>query len=332
MADAAEQQIPFSEHEYLAVPTASLIHRKTALSDLFVRLPTDRMVKVAHKGGAIDPERIARFGDKSVSHLYVPKAEFGFIVSDLVRGAEGLNLLQNVPTDLKIAKFFNIAETVYSELLMMPLSDESLGRAVRLSQEISTSLREKPAFAKLVATVVGMGDEFAKHSLGSVVMSNMLVTQLSWSSPKLLSPITMGAFFHDIGLKEIPEEIRFKPRVEMSMDEALLWEQHPAKGVQLLSPLQFITPDVLRIVQEHHEVPNGQGFPAKMRLDRIFPMAKAVSLANVLAHDLFDAHKGGERFSVEAMLQKIDHIYSAMYGLDLSKAARRMFKVDGDED
>lgn len=317
----------FSEAEFLSVPMSSLIHRKVSLSDLFIRLPSDRMVKVAHKGGAIDVERIGRLSEKNVQVLYVHRNDFANVVSDLVRGAEGLAQLDQVPTDMKIAKFFNIAETVYAELLKLPISDESLGRAIRLSQEISTSLREKPDFSKVVKSIVGMGDEFSKHSLGSVVMSNLLVTQLEWSSPKLLAPITLGSFFHDIGLKELPTELWFKNPIEMTHDERTLWETHPAIGVKLLSSMSFITPDVLRIVQEHHELPNGTGFPTKIRLERIFPMAKVVSMGNMLAHDLFDA-QNGQPFSLENMLQKIEHAYGMMYGMDLARAARRIFKKD----
>jgi len=320
--------ICFSEQEFLAVPMSSLIHRKLSLSDLFIRLNTDRMVKVAHKGGAIDVERISRFGEKNVQYLYVHRADFASIVSDLVRGAEGLSHLSQVPADLKLTKFFNIAESVYSEILNLPVSDESLGRAIRLSTEIATTMRDKPDFSKLVKSVVGMGDDFARHSLGCVVMSNLLVAQLDWSSPKLLAPITTGAFFHDVGLKGIPEELWNKNRLEMTKEEAMLWETHPALGVQMLSSIGFITPDVLRIVQEHHELPNGTGFPAKLRLDRIFPMAKVVSFGNVLAHEMFDSHPGKEPFSLEAISQKIEHIYSVMFGADMARAARRIFKKD----
>jgi HD-GYP domain-containing protein (c-di-GMP phosphodiesterase class II) len=320
--------VVYEEDLFIAVPIASLIHRKTAGSDMFVRLSSERMVKVAHKGGAIDVERIERFGEKNVRYLYVYKQDFAGIVSDLVRGAEGLNQLPNVPTDLKMAKFFSIAESVYSELLNLPVSDESLNRAARLATEISATMREKPDFAHLLATLVSLGDEFARHSLGTVVVSNLLMAQLEWSSQKLVGPITMGAFFHDIGLKEVPEELHFKPHVNMNKEEAALWETHPALGVRLLSPLSFVTPDVLRIVGEHHEIPNGTGFPGRLRLDRIFPMAKLVSFANQMAHDLFPPTGQHQPLSMPHMAQKVQHVYSQMYGTDLTKAARRIFKSD----
>jgi HD-GYP domain-containing protein (c-di-GMP phosphodiesterase class II) len=329
---AESAEFSFDEDVFLAVPTASLIHRKTSISDLFVRLSSDRMVKIAHKGGTIDVERINRFGEKNVQYLYVYKQDLSTIVSDLVRGAEGLNQLKNVPSDLRIAKFFSIAESVYAELLQLPISDESLGRAVRLSQEISSSMRERPDFKTLVGTVVSLGDEFTRHSLGTVVVSNLIMTQLKWKSEKVVDPVTTAAFFHDIGLKELPAELHHKPAVHMTKDEAQLWETHTAIGVRLLSPLNFITPDVLRIVQEHHETGNGAGFPGKLRLERIFPLARLVSMANAMAHDLFRTGGGAvQPFSMENMAQKVEHVYAVMYGQDMARAARRIFKKDDDE-
>lgn len=325
-------EILFSESTFLAVPTASLIHRKASISDLFVRLNSDRMVKVAHKGGAIDVDRINRYGEKNIQYLYVFKQDLSVIVSDLVRGAEGLNQIKNVPSDLRISKFFSIAESVYAELMQLPISDESLGRAVRLSQEISTSMREQPDFARLVGTVVGLGDEFTRHSLGTVVIANLVMSNLKWKSPKVVGPVTTGAFFHDIGLKELPPELHHKPQVEMTKEEAQLWEQHPAIGVRLLSPLSFITPDVLRIVQEHHEIANGAGFPGRLRSDRIFPLARLVSMANALAHDLFREGSGTPTpFSMDQMAQKVDHVYATMFGNDMAKAARKIFRKDDEE-
>lgn len=329
MAEAAESLV-FNEADYLAVPLASLIHRKASLSDLFIRLPSERMVMVAHKGSPIDIERIHRLGNKDVQHLYVHKSDFSGIVSDLVRSAEILKSVEKFPEDMKIAKYFSIAESVYVELLKLPISDESLGRAVRLSQEIGTSMVEKPDFTKLIKSVVGMGDEFTKHSVGTVVMSNLLATQLGWKSPKLIQPITMGAFFHDVGLKEIPRELWFKNRLEMTKDETQVWETHPAIGMQMLSQINLFTPDALRIVAEHHELPNGTGFPSKLRMDRIFPMSRAVSLGNMLAHDIFEPTPGVP-FSIDLMLQKIDHVYSIMFGPDLAKAARKIFRKDEKE-
>lgn len=320
-------EINYSENDFIAVPMKSLIHRKVAVADLYLRLPSDRMVKIAHKGGEIDIERIHRLGLRDVQYLYVHKDSLSAVTSELVDGAEQLNRTTKVIVDKKINHFFNVAEAVYAEMLKLPISPESLFKAIRMSQEFSHLMSEKPDFAKLLRVTVDIGDEFSRHSLGTVVIASLITEQLQWKSERLKSPILMGAFFHDIGLKEVPAELRFKNRIELSPDESSIWESHVGIGVQLLNRLPFISPDVLRIVAEHHEIPNGTGFPGRLRLDRMYTPAKVMSLANLLAHDIFDLSQGA--FSLDHLKKKIDHIYGPMFGADLGRAAKNLFKGKG---
>ena len=48
-------------------------------------------------------------------------------------------------------------------------------------------------------------------------------------------------------------------------------------------------------------------------------------MGNQLAHDCFD---NAAKFSLDAMTQKIEYVYSVMYGADLSRAARKIFKKE----
>ncbi|MGE4132873.1 MAG: HD-GYP domain-containing protein [Bdellovibrionales bacterium] len=315
----------FSALEYLAVPTGSLINYKTAISDIFVRLPSQRMVRIAHKGEVIDMARIDRFGDKDVQVLYVYKTDFDSVVTELVRNAVALSN-QKGTSDEKLGRFFSVAESVYTELLRLPLTTDSFDRAVQVTGYIGEQMTEKPDFRMLLRSVVTLGDDFSRHSLGTVVMSNMMMVPLGWKNAKLVQPITMGAFFHDIGLKDIPEELRFKSRVEMTKEETAVWETHPAIGAHLLNSMHTVSAETIRIVMEHHEVPNGTGFPNKYRLDRMYPMAKVVSLSNMLAHDIFDPQKDDKPFSIDGLVDKIDLVYSQMFGNDLAKAARSLFR------
>lgn len=320
-----------SEETYLSVPATSILHYPNSISDVFVRLPSDKMVRIAKKGEKIDQERIARFGTKDVQFFYVLKSDFGNLVTELIHGATDF-ARSNSTTDLKLERFFTVAQSVYSEILSLPISPEAFARTMILATEIGDKMREKPDFTKVIRTVVSLGDEFSRHSLGTVVIANMLMVQMGWTATKLIEPVTSGAFFHDIGLKEVPSDLRFKERLEMNQDEIKAWEAHVGIGVHLLNSLNFISPDVLRIVQEHHEIPNGTGFPNHLRFDRMFPMSKVVSFANMLANDIFDhPAKDGKAFSVENLVQKIDYVYLVMFGSELARAARRIFRKDDEQ-
>jgi HD-GYP domain-containing protein (c-di-GMP phosphodiesterase class II) len=315
----------FSDEVFLAVPTVSMLQYPKAISDVFVRLPSDRMVKIARKGESLEMERVNRLGAKDVQTLYVLKSDFAEVVNELIRGATAHGQTQ-ITADAKLSRFFNVAQSVYTELLKLPLSDDSFSRTLQVTSEISNHIQQKPDFGKLLRSVVTLGDDFSRHSLGTVVVANMLMVPLDWTSKILVEPVTMGAFFHDVGMKVIPVELQRKDRIEMSKDETQVWETHVGAGVQLLSSMNFISPEVLRIVQEHHETPNGTGFPTRMRGERMFPMAKVVSFANVLAHDIFDPASDGQPFSVDNLLKKIEFVYKVLYGPDMAKAATKIFR------
>jgi hypothetical protein len=58
-------------------------------------------------------------------------------------------------------------------------------------------------------------------------------------------------------------------------------------------------------------------------------MAKVVSLSNLMAHDVFDVlQTPNDPFPLDAFTQKVEHIYSVMYGSDLARAARLIFRAE----
>lgn len=314
------------EAQYAAVSTASLIHRKSALADLYLKLPSGRIFKIAHKNVMLDAKRLTSLNEKNVKYLYVKKADLAAIVSEFVRNAAALNKMDNVPVDLKAVKFVNLSETVFTELLKLPLSPESLTRATQFTKEMTVTMIQQPDFIKLFGTIITMSDEFAKHSMGCVLLSNLLAKQLGWESPKMLGTLTMGAFLHDIGKRELPPELLNKKRIDMTKEEVQLYYTHPNLGAQILSSVSTISTDVLRIVQEHHELPNGCGFPSRIRGERMYPPAKVVSLANTLSHDFFDFAIPPKKIDFDKVREKVDTVYATMYGAELTKALRNLFK------
>lgn len=311
--------------EYVAVPASTLIQRKSSISDLFLKLPGGKMIKIAHKGSAIDVEQLRRFGEKDIKYFHVLREDISAIVTELVRGAKLIAGMDNIPIDIKIIKFFSISEAVYSELSRLPFTEEALGRAVIISNEIATSVSSSPDIMKAMGVVLDLGEQFARHSLGTVIISNLLAKQLGWSSPKVINTLTMGAFFHNIGMKELPPELLTKHRIDMTPSEIELYETHPMRGVKILSEFPMISADVLRIVQEHHEIPNGQGFPSHLRGERIFLPAKVVSLASLLAEDLFNKVSDEKVVDIDRVRLKIDSIYSSMYGSELTRVLKKVF-------
>jgi len=87
---------------------------------------------------------------------------------------------------------------------------------------------------------------------------------------------------HDIGKIGIPERILTKPS-SLNPEEWEIVKRHPAIGEEILKPIEFLRP-VLFVVSDHHERPDGNGYPRGLKADEIPLLAAIVSVS-----DAFDA-------------------------------------------
>jgi putative nucleotidyltransferase with HDIG domain len=97
-----------------------------------------------------------------------------------------------------------------------------------------------------------------------------------------LEILRLGALLHDIGKIGISDAVLRKPG-PLTEDEFEVIQEHPAVGARILRSVPFLAPH-LPIVEFHHERPDGQGYPYRLRGDEIPLLARIVHVA-----DAFDA-------------------------------------------
>jgi HD-GYP domain-containing protein (c-di-GMP phosphodiesterase class II) len=97
-----------------------------------------------------------------------------------------------------------------------------------------------------------------------------------------LEVLRLGALLHDIGKIGISDAVLRKPG-PLTQEEFEMIQEHPAVGGRILRSVPFLAPH-LPIVELHHERPDGQGYPFRLRADEIPILARIVHVA-----DAFDA-------------------------------------------
>lgn len=78
---------------------------------------------------------------------------------------------------------------------------------------------------------------------------------------KDMDTLRFGSILHDIGRIGIPENILNKEG-RLTTEEFSMIKQHPNMGFRILNDLTFMR-DSVKIVHEHHEWYNGDGYPNK---------------------------------------------------------------------
>ncbi|HSI49021.1 MAG TPA: HD domain-containing phosphohydrolase [Ideonella sp.] len=91
--------------------------------------------------------------------------------------------------------------------------------------------------------------------------------------------IYLAALLHDIGKIGFPDKMLGKPVSTYSPDEMTRYRKHPREGEAALMPLAQLQ-TVGRIVRQHHERLDGNGFPDGLAGDEILIGARIVSAAS----------------------------------------------------
>ncbi|NOY45980.1 MAG: HD-GYP domain-containing protein [Deltaproteobacteria bacterium] len=77
--------------------------------------------------------------------------------------------------------------------------------------------------------------------------------------PRDMEVLRQAAMLHDIGKIAVRHEVLHKPS-SLDPAEIDLVRQHPLTGARILEPLSWLE-DVAQVVLQHHERPDGKGYP-----------------------------------------------------------------------
>jgi HD-GYP domain-containing protein (c-di-GMP phosphodiesterase class II) len=142
---------------------------------------------------------------------------------------------------------------------------------------IENILTNKNVLLSLV-DIRSLDNYFYSHSVNVAVTA--LTLGIALKLPKRqLQYLCTGALLHDVGKVFIPKEILMKPD-EFTADETSMLEKHSALGYKYLSDSYNLSAHTKIIALQHHERPDGLGYPNKLTSDEISTLSKIVSIAD----------------------------------------------------
>lgn len=125
------------------------------------------------------------------------------------------------------------------------------------------------------------------HALNVATLSMMLAKNLKFSAADI-NVVGMGALFHDIGKLKIPSQILRKTTALSGPEENLL-KMHTKYGVELVGLTDSFPLQAWPIIEQHHELIDGTGYPKGLKeaqLDRLARLVCVVNTFDNLCHPL----------------------------------------------
>ncbi len=158
-----------------------------------------------------------------------------------------------------------------------------------------------------MAWFVEARDPYTGGHLWRVSQYARLLADTAGMSSAIAARISLGGFLHDLGKVGVPDAILRKTD-KLTDDEYAVIKTHPSMGARMLAghPLAAL---VHGAIYQHHERPDGKGYPLGLSSDAITDMAAIVGIC-----DAFDAMTSSRPYRKGMPLEKALSIIQAEQG------------------
>ena len=302
------------EADFCRIKVGLLRGMDSLQSDLYIRLGPSKFLKLFNKGDLFEAQdRQKVLIDKKVEFLFVKKTESGPVLGHLQKKlVEVMSKAAENPGQFEqvAASAHEAASEVIGRLGMTSEVRDLIKTNILVTVK---TIGSSPKFKGVLARLMVERDKYiSSHSVLLSQLTCAVAAAMDWGSEITFHKLTMASFFHDIVLQDHKlAQLQTKDEVMAAtatypQDKIREYLLHTAKAAQLSSELGEVPPDVDTIITQHHERPDGTGFPRGLSAKHFIPL----SCVFIVAHDLLGwILQKGERFDLAAFVEARKDLY-----------------------
>ncbi|MBH47893.1 MAG: hypothetical protein CME71_06945 [Halobacteriovorax sp.] len=224
-------------------------------------------------------------------------------------------------------KLATIAGEAFDSVALMlsknGISEKSINLARATITAMEKVVKNSPKLDVLMEILARDQNSIAwKHCLMTCVVSSAMIEKVDWGNKDQVTKLAFTSFFHDIC---IPEDRLSRIQSAAELEEAGLdkeerqrVERHALKACEILRDHPGVPFGVENVIQQHHGMPGGVGFPEDHLDNRITPLAIVFRIAEHYVHALLDCEEEPNTLEImRVMLNRYNkgHYQKAMEAL-----------------
>ncbi|NOX15613.1 MAG: response regulator [Epsilonproteobacteria bacterium] len=241
---------------------------------------------------------------------------------------------------VKPINFDKINATLYKVVSTINMQKENIRYKTKLEEMVEEKtaqnlLLQKEQIDNYEQTLLSLVELVEKrdtytggHSQRVATYSKMIAQQMNFSQQEC-ELVYKAGILHDIGKIETPDAVLLNPGKLNKLEFSLI-QEHVTTGANMLQKIPMYK-ELSKIIAQHHERHDGQGYPAKIKDNEILPLARIMIVA-----DAFDAMTTNRiyklRMSKIKALKELSTFSGTQFNPTVAKHAVEVFKdIEVDE-
>lgn len=279
--------------EYCPIRTNLLIRVSPLKSDVFIRLSEKKFIKLFRPGDEFNTEDLERYyQEKKIEYMYLRQSETAEFIKKFRFELEELLLRNDLGKEEAMEATEEAHEAIQELVHRVGFNEEVQELAKKNVQLTLKAVGSNPRLADLIGKITREGNYIASHSTLLAHVACCVAKELEWGSEATFSKLVLAAYMHDISLqnpeiakvntlRELEERKKQYPEADVKN-----YHLHPAKSADVVRAFKEVPSDVDIIVQQHHERPNGAGFPRGLLFNYISPLSSLFIVAHELTQEI----------------------------------------------
>ncbi len=279
--------------EYIPIRADDFLSGSKSFFDVFVKIGTNRFIKLLQSGEVFDPERLENYILKGVTHFYILKEIQEVYLSYCDHLTKALLNSDQVSIEVKTSQTLNQGEETINHFRNIGVTAANIQYALRFESNVrelaSQLLRGTVNKNRLVSKFIKTAALY-EHGVGTSMIAGILANAMQFCADNPLQIIGMASLMHDIGLINMPKDIWTEDESRMTPNQIELYETHPVLGAAILNKINAINPSAVQAVEQHHMRLAGRGFPRRKGTTIVNQMAEIVGISCEYQHVIQKAH------------------------------------------
>lgn len=277
--------VPLSFETILNLPQVSV--------DLFISLSDTNFVKVSKKEDKFTKEDAEKLQEKGFKEIFIKASSCYELLNSI-----SLNLEQmkpDLPKEEQAMAAMNSIENLENISKFFGWTPEIVENAKRTVQAAIKILSKNDSLMKTLNSKMAERTSHYSHHIGLIsFLSCTLGNHFDWIGETGKTKLILAALFHDFSLDpKIYQIIKTdfeKTDIDNKAPEIIKYRMHPFESAKAVKALDTFSTDVEQIVLQHHEKPDGSGFPRALTASRISHLSTFFIIMEELVEFLGDGH------------------------------------------
>jgi HD-GYP domain-containing protein (c-di-GMP phosphodiesterase class II) len=185
----------------------------------------------------------------------------------------------------RVEKQYNEVVGNVKELMSMMANSpvQAMEQASKMIGSIVATLQADKETLVHLMNANNLDDSLYYHVLNVSVLSLLLAREMGIQDKEQMMTLGLAALMHDIGQVKLPPQIVRKTS-PLSKPESDLYERHVRYALEMIgqhAKLKLtVKPLLLTIIEQHHVMLDGSGYPADVSPTKMLPLSKILATVN----------------------------------------------------